>query len=111
MSAGLARGAMRAAVWNARAALLYSLGGWTMLGAMLHYRSRGGGGESGAGPENESDPQATQGAHKEVFTRETALGFRVTTVITYKDVQPPITQLLRRVKSFFDSDDSPPSEN
>ncbi|XP_075003471.1 small integral membrane protein 26 [Calonectris borealis] len=103
---------MRAAVWNARAALLYSLGGWTMLGAMLHYNSSSSGGaESGGGPENESDPQENQATHKEVFTRETPLGFKVTTVITYKDVQPPITRLLRRMTSFFDSNDSPPSEN
>uniref|UniRef100_A0A8U7MA86 D-aminoacyl-tRNA deacylase n=1 Tax=Corvus moneduloides TaxID=1196302 RepID=A0A8U7MA86_CORMO len=27
----------RAAVWNARAALLYSLGGWTTLGALIYY--------------------------------------------------------------------------
>lgn len=42
---------MRAAVWNARAALLYSVGGWTLLGAMLHYRSSStdGGTESGGG--------------------------------------------------------------
>lgn len=61
--------------------------------------------------ENESDPQANQATRKEVFTRETALGLQVTTVITYKDVQPPITQLLRHVKSFFDSNDSSSSEN
>ncbi|KAM9272993.1 uncharacterized protein FYN16_003623 [Cariama cristata] len=97
---------MRAAVWNARAALLYSLGGWTALGAMIHYSSK-----SGGGPENESDPPAKEGAHQEVFTRETALGLKVTTVITYKDVQPPITRLLRRVKSWFDSNDDPPSQN
>ncbi|KAM6081115.1 small integral membrane protein 26 [Chlamydotis macqueenii] len=108
---------MRAAVWNARAALLYSVGGWTLLGAMLHYNSSSGGGtedggtEDGGVPENESNSQANQGNSKEVFTRETALGLRVTTVITYRDVQPPITRLLRRVKSFFDSNDSPPSEN
>ncbi|XP_074898101.1 small integral membrane protein 26 [Buteo buteo] len=102
---------MRAAVWNARAALLYSLGGWTMLGAMLHYNFNSGGTESGDGPENESDPQANQATRKEVYTKETALGFKVTTIITYKEVQPPITQLLRRVKSFFDPNDSPPSEN
>ncbi|KAM6207718.1 small integral membrane protein 26 isoform 1-T1 [Sarcoramphus papa] len=104
---------MRAALWNARAALLYSLGGWTMLGAMLHYHSNSGGGgaENGGKPENESDPQANQATHKEVFTRETALGFQVTTVVTYKDVQPPITRLLRRVKSFLVSDDGPPSKN
>ncbi|XP_075606123.1 small integral membrane protein 26 [Balearica regulorum gibbericeps] len=99
-------GTMRAAVWNARAALLYSLGGWTMLGAMLHYSS-----ESGGGPENESDPQENNATRKEVFTRETVLGLKVTTVVTYKDVQPPITRLLRRVKSFFDSNDDPPSGN
>ncbi|XP_068267306.1 small integral membrane protein 26 [Nyctibius grandis] len=98
---------MRAALWNARAALLYSLGGWTMLGAMLHYNST----SSGGGPENESDHQANQGAHKEVFTRENVLGFKVTTIITYRDVEPPITRLLRRVKSFFDPNDGPPSEN
>ncbi|KAM6406112.1 small integral membrane protein 26 [Pluvialis apricaria] len=112
MSAGVAGGTMRAAVWNARAALLYSLGGWTMLGAMLHYNSTSSGGaESGGAPENESDPQENQAQHKEVFTRETALGLQVTTVITYRDVQPPITRLLRRVKSFFDPSDGPPSEN
>lgn len=27
----------RAAVWNARAALLYSLGAWTTLGALIYY--------------------------------------------------------------------------
>lgn len=27
----------RAALWNARAALLYSLGGWTTLGALIYY--------------------------------------------------------------------------
>lgn len=40
---------MRATVWNARAALLYSLGGWTMLGAMMHYTFRDAGdAESGS---------------------------------------------------------------
>ncbi|KAM7117628.1 small integral membrane protein 26 [Ciconia maguari] len=103
---------MRAAVWNARAALLYSLGGWTMLGAMLHYNSSSGGGaESGGGPENGSDPQGSQATRKEVYTRETMLGLQMTTVVTYKDVPPPITRLLRHVKSFFDSNDSPPPEN
>ncbi|XP_064302553.1 small integral membrane protein 26 [Phalacrocorax carbo] len=100
-------GSARAALWNTRAALLYSLGGWTVLGAMIHYHSSIGGG----GPENESGPQANQGANQEVFTRDTVLGIQVTTVVTYKDVQPPITRLLRHVKSFFDSNDSPPSEN
>lgn len=62
--------------------------------------------------ENESDPQAKPALKKEIYTRETALGFTVTTVITHKDVEPPITQLLRRVKSYFFPDDSPPpSEN
>lgn len=102
---------MRLAVWNARAALLYSLGGWTVLGGMLHYTRSHGGGDSGAS-ENESDPQAKPALKKEIYTRETALGFTVTTVITHKDVEPPITQLLRRVKSYFFPDDSPPpSEN
>ncbi|XP_063184131.1 small integral membrane protein 26 [Chroicocephalus ridibundus] len=113
MGAGVAGGTMRAAVWNARAALLYSVGGWTLLGAMLHYRSSStdGGTESGGGLGNESDPQANQEPRKEVFSRETPLGFQVTTVITYRDDIPPITRLLRRVKSLFDSNDSPPSEN
>ncbi|XP_074720982.1 small integral membrane protein 26 [Strix uralensis] len=103
---------MRVAVWNTRAALLYSLGGWTMLGAMIHYNSTSSGGESGGGgPENEGDPQANQEARKEVFTRETALGFKVTTTVTYRDVQPPLTRLLRHVASFFGSNDDPPSEN
>lgn len=61
--------------------------------------------------ENESDPQANQATHKEVYTTETILGFKVTTIITYKEVQPPVTRLLRRVKSFFDPNDSPLSEN
>ncbi|KAM6298345.1 small integral membrane protein 26 [Aegotheles albertisi] len=102
---------MRAALWNARAALLYSLGGWTLLGTMMYYSSRGGGADSGGGPENESGPQANQGGRKEVFTTETPLGFQVTTIVTYKDVQPPITRLLRRITSFFDPNGSPPSEN
>ncbi|XP_053918632.1 small integral membrane protein 26 [Cuculus canorus] len=101
---------MRAAVWNARAALLYSLGGWTLLGAMLHYSSTSTDTERAARPENEEDPQANQGPLKEVFTRETVIG-KVTTIITYKEEQPPITRLLRRVKSFFDSSGSPPSKD
>ncbi|KAM6355894.1 uncharacterized protein O3Q21_007546 [Podargus strigoides] len=104
MRAGL--GSARAALWNARAALLYSLGGWTMLGAILHHRSKGGDGT----PENESDPQANQAAHQEVFTEETSFGLKITTVVTYREVQPPITKLLRRVVSFFVSNDDPPSE-
>ncbi|XP_069707146.1 small integral membrane protein 26 [Phaenicophaeus curvirostris] len=101
---------MRPAVWNARAALLYSLGGWTLLGAMLHYNSTSTGTESGGSPENEEDPQANQGPRREIFTRQTFIG-EVTTIITYKEELPPITRLLRRVKSFFDSSDSPPSED
>lgn len=61
--------------------------------------------------ENESDPQAQQGPHQEVFVTDTALGLRVTTVVTYKEVQPPLTRLLRHVKSFFDPSDVPPSGN
>ncbi|XP_074782690.1 small integral membrane protein 26 [Athene noctua] len=99
---------MRLVVWNTRAALLYSLGSWTMLGAMIHYNSTSSG--DGRGPENEGDAQANQAGRKEVFTRETALGFKVTTVVTYKDVQPPLTRLLRRVVSFFGFNDDPPSE-
>ncbi|XP_064914904.1 small integral membrane protein 26 [Columba livia] len=99
---------MRAAVWNTRAALLYSLGGWTMLGAMIHYSRTSGGDIAG---ENESDPQAQQGPRQEVFVTDTAFGLRVTTTITYREVQPPITRLLRRVKSFFYPNDVPPSEN
>ncbi|KAK2531629.1 hypothetical protein Q9966_008513 [Columba livia] len=103
---------MRAAVWNTRAALLYSLGGWTMLGAMIHYSRTSGGDIAGGGqPENESDPQAQQGPRQEVFVTDTAFGLRVTTTITYREVQPPITRLLRRVKSFFYPNDVPPSEN
>lgn len=61
--------------------------------------------------ENESDPQAQQGPRQEVFVTDTAFGLRVTTTITYREVQPPITRLLRRVKSFFYPNDVPPSEN
>ncbi|KAK4824125.1 hypothetical protein QYF61_010748 [Mycteria americana] len=59
---------------------------------------------------NGSDPQANQATRKEVYTRE-MLGLQMTTVVTYKDVPPPITRLLRHVKSFFDSSGSPPPEN
>ncbi|XP_027518831.1 small integral membrane protein 26 isoform X2 [Corapipo altera] len=97
---------MRAAVWNARAALLYSLGGWTALGGMMYYSRYG----SGGGPENENDPQTNQGPNKEVYTTETPFGFQVKTEVTYRDVQPPLTRLLRRVVSFFYSSGSPPSE-
>lgn len=61
--------------------------------------------------ENKSDPQAKPAPRQEIHTKETALGFTVTTVITYRDTEPPITRLLRRVKSYFYPDDSPPSEN
>ncbi|XP_027604144.2 small integral membrane protein 26 [Pipra filicauda] len=103
---------MRVAVWNARAALLYSLGGWTALGGMIYYSryGSGGGAESGGGPENENDPQRNQGPRKEVYTTETPFGFQVRTEVTYRDDQPPLTRLLRRVVSFFDSSGSPPSE-
>lgn len=42
--------AARAAVWNARWALIYSLGGWTALGGMMHYSYRSGGAGDGTGP-------------------------------------------------------------
>ncbi|KAM9382551.1 small integral membrane protein 26 [Phaethornis superciliosus] len=103
---------MRAAVWKARAALVYSLGGWTMLGAMIHYTNTAGREAASAdGPENESDHQEKQGPRKEVFVTEAPLGLKVTTIVTYKEVQPPITRLLRRVVSYFYPDDEPPSKN
>ncbi|KAM4786064.1 small integral membrane protein 26 [Cyanocitta cristata] len=95
----------RAAVWNARAALLYSLGGWTTLGALIYY-SR----QHKASIGNENDPEANQGIRKEVHTKEYPFGLTVTTEITYKEVQPPLTRLLRRVVSFFVPNDDPPSE-
>ncbi|XP_039915296.1 small integral membrane protein 26 [Hirundo rustica] len=95
----------RAAVWNARAALLYSLGGWTTLGALIYYSRL-----DKAGTENESDPETNQGTHKEVHTKEYPFGLTVTTEITYKEVQPPLTRLLRRAVSFFVPNDEPPSE-
>ncbi|XP_056343855.1 small integral membrane protein 26 [Oenanthe melanoleuca] len=95
----------RAAVWNARAALLYSLGGWTTLGALIYY-----GRQDKGSTENEKDPNANQGTYKEVRTKEYPFGLTVTTEITYREVQPPLTRLLRRVVSFFVPDDSPPSE-
>ncbi|KAM6433553.1 small integral membrane protein 26 [Rhynochetos jubatus] len=98
---------LRAAVWNARAALLYSLGGWTVLGAVIHYNSS----NSGAGLEIEDDPEANQGKRKEVFTKETGLGLKITTTVTYNEVQPPLTRLLRRTTSFVFPNDGPPSEN
>ncbi|XP_065535685.1 small integral membrane protein 26 [Lathamus discolor] len=102
----MARSKLRLAVWNARAALLYSLGGWTALGGMLHYTMT-----SGGSLENKSDPQAKPAPRQEIHTTETALGFKVTTITTYREVEPPITRLLRRVKSYFFPDDSPPPEN
>lgn len=53
---------MRAVVWNTRSALLYSIGGWTVLGGMLHYsyttrgRAEGGGGH-GTRPVEPSRPE------------------------------------------------------
>ncbi|XP_041280058.1 small integral membrane protein 26 isoform X1 [Onychostruthus taczanowskii] len=99
----------RAAVWNARAALLYSLGAWTTLGGLIYY-SRLEKASTGTGTENENDPEANQGVRKEVHTREYPFGLTVTTEITYKEVPPPLTQLLRRVVSFFVPNDGPPSE-
>ncbi|XP_062345357.1 small integral membrane protein 26 [Cinclus cinclus] len=95
----------RAAVWNARAALLYSLGGWTTLGALIYHSQR----DKGS-TENENDSDANQGTRKEVHTKEYPFGLTVTTEITYKEVQPPLTRLLRRVVSFFVPNDGPPSE-
>lgn len=60
--------------------------------------------------ENENDPEAKQGPRKEVHTKEYPFGLTVTTEITYKEVQPPLTRLLRRVVSFFVPNDDPPSE-
>ncbi|RLV62244.1 hypothetical protein DV515_00019516 [Chloebia gouldiae] len=95
----------RAALWNARAALVYSLGAWTTLGALIYYGRL----EKGS-TENENDPEAKQGARKEVHTKEYPFGLTVTTEITYREVQPPLTRLLRRVVSFFVPNDDPPSE-
>ncbi|XP_068009846.1 small integral membrane protein 26 [Melanerpes formicivorus] len=108
---------MRAALWNARAALLYSLGGWTTLGALMYCNSKysdsegDGGGDSEGGSESKSDPEAEQGPRREVRVTEIPLGLKVTTIVTYRETQPPITRLLRRVKSFFDPPEEPPSEN
>ncbi|XP_039573383.1 small integral membrane protein 26 [Passer montanus] len=99
----------RAAVWNARAALLYSLGAWTTLGGLIYY-SRLEKGGTATGTENENDPEANQGPRKEVYTKEYPFGLTVTTEITYKEVQPPLTRLLRRVVSFFVPNGDPPSE-
>ncbi|KAM6280259.1 small integral membrane protein 26 [Porphyrio hochstetteri] len=105
-------GAMRAVVWNKRAALLYSLGGWTMLGAMIHYSyNSGSGAESGGGPVSETEPEANRTGRQEIHTRETISGLKITTVVTYRDDQPPITRLLRRLTSFFHPNDGPPSED
>uniref|UniRef100_A0A8C5TJM1 Small integral membrane protein 26 n=1 Tax=Malurus cyaneus samueli TaxID=2593467 RepID=A0A8C5TJM1_9PASS len=99
----------RAAVWNARAALVYSLGAWSTLGALIYY-SRQDKGSTGTGSGNENDPETKQGTYKEVRTKEYPFGLTVTTEITYKEVQPPLTQLFRRVVSFFVPNDGPPSE-
>ncbi|XP_032910694.1 small integral membrane protein 26 [Catharus ustulatus] len=95
----------RAAVWNARAALLYSLGGWTALGGLIYYSRM-----EKASTEGENDPAANEGIRKEVRVKEYPFGLTVRTEITYREEQPPITRLLRRVVSFFVPDDSPPSE-
>ncbi|TRZ25095.1 hypothetical protein HGM15179_001998 [Zosterops borbonicus] len=95
----------RAAVWNARAALLYSLGGWTALGGLIYYSSLD---NTKTGTENESDPEANPGTRKEIHTKEYPFGLTVTTEITYKEVQPPLTRLLRRAVSFFVPNDDPP---
>ncbi|XP_053793350.1 small integral membrane protein 26 [Vidua chalybeata] len=97
----------RAAVWNARAALLYSLGAWTTLGGLIYYGRLE---KAGTGTENENDPDANQGGRKEVRTKEYPFGLTVTTEITYREVQPPLTRLFRRVVSFFVPNDDPPSE-
>lgn len=47
---------MRAALWNMRSALLYSIGGWTVLGGVLHYSYSSGGGH-GTGPVRPSEPE------------------------------------------------------
>ncbi|KAM4903505.1 small integral membrane protein 26 [Sylvia borin] len=95
----------RAALWNTRAALLYSLGGWTTLGALIYYTRL-----DRDSTENERDPEANQGTRREVRTKEYPFGLTVTTEITYKEVQPPLTRLLRRVVSFFVPNGDPPSE-
>ncbi|KAM9196678.1 small integral membrane protein 26 [Mergus octosetaceus] len=99
--------AARAAIWNARWALVYSLGGWTALGGMVHYSYR----SDGAGDENENHPPVEDSDSREIVVTDTPIGIKITTVATYnKDFVPPATRLLRRVKSFFDPTDSPPSE-
>ncbi|XP_023778754.1 small integral membrane protein 26-like [Cyanistes caeruleus] len=95
----------RAAAWNARAALLYSLGAWTTLGALIYYRPL-----EKPSTESENDPEGNQGVRKEVRTKEYPFGLTVTTEVTYKEDQPPLTRLLRRVVSFFVPNDGPPSE-
>ncbi|XP_068792629.1 small integral membrane protein 26 [Struthio camelus] len=103
-------GAMRAAVWTARSALLYSVGGWTLLGALLHHTQTGGGG--GGGPEKESDPEASQTTRREVITTNTPIGLQITTVVTYNETaETPLARLCQRLKSFLESHDGGPSKN
>lgn len=103
---------MRAVVWNTRSALLYSIGGWTVLGGMLHYSyTTRGGAEGGGGHENESE-KADEELSREVVVTDTPVGLQVTTVMTYHKELPPLTRLLRHLTAYFSAGSSPPpSEN
>ncbi|XP_025945640.1 small integral membrane protein 26 [Apteryx rowi] len=107
---------MRAAVWTARSALVYSVGGWTMLGALLHHTQsssrNSSSSDGGDGSEKESDPEASQRARREVFTTNTPIGLQITTVVTYQEKpETPLARLCQRVKLFFDSFDGGPSKS
>ncbi|XP_072189223.1 small integral membrane protein 26 [Excalfactoria chinensis] len=98
---------MRAAVWNARSALLYSIGGWTMLGGVLHYNYKNSGGAED-GYENKSDDKADEERSRNVVVTNAPLGIQLTTVTTYHKELPPLTRFLRRVTAYFSAGSSPP---
>lgn len=85
---------------------LLSLGGWTMLGGMLHYSYyHSGTAEDGCGHENKSDDEERS---RSVVVTNAPLGIQVTTVTTYHKELPPLTRFLRRVTAYFTAGSGPP---
>ncbi|XP_075781884.1 small integral membrane protein 26 [Pelodiscus sinensis] len=82
--------------WRARLAGVYALGAWGLVGSLLFYYWTGRW-ERPAPPGKESIPP-----------NEPQLGFRVTSVITYK--QDPTPGLYDKVRSFFATNDGPGPE-
>ncbi|KAH1173563.1 hypothetical protein KIL84_017402 [Mauremys mutica] len=84
--------------WKARFALLYALGGWTLLGCVLYYNWK-------------DHPEQPPPDEERIPPWQTPADAFFTSTITYKqNPSRPITGLYYKVKSFFATSDGPGPE-